>query len=159
MSLFNAIFQNLVHTKVEAHCDIPCGIYDPHLAQVAAHTVVRMVDLMEGLDKSAADYNHKFSRYVTTKEEHAELAKHEIRIIWGDFIKSMHLKSQPGLGNLVWEIMQKGSAARQNFDKASAKALLDAVLDFSEKFWMLKGKTPRRVMSNFPSGGEIVLPE
>jgi nickel superoxide dismutase len=71
--------------KAYAHCDIPCGIYDPHLAQVSAFTVLRMASLIKQLDKNAEDYDHKFSRYVTTKEEHAEQCKHEIRIIYGDY--------------------------------------------------------------------------
>ncbi|HFQ62329.1 MAG TPA: superoxide dismutase, Ni, partial [Epsilonproteobacteria bacterium] len=33
-------------SEVKAHCDVPCGIYDPIVAQIAALSVVRMVDLM-----------------------------------------------------------------------------------------------------------------
>ncbi|HVG36965.1 MAG TPA: superoxide dismutase [Ni], partial [Thermoplasmata archaeon] len=70
-----------------AHCDIPCGIYDPHHAQLAAHTVVRMVDLINQLEKPGAsstpeqrqEYTNKLARYIATKEQHSEIAKNEVR--------------------------------------------------------------------------------
>src|SRR6266568_4630415 len=78
----------------EAHCDIPCGIYDPHLMQVAALTVVRMNQMINDLappasmEKADRDkYMHQLVRLTHIKEEHAELVKHETRIIRGDFFK------------------------------------------------------------------------
>ena len=64
-----------------AHCDIPCGIYDPHHAQLAAHTVIRMVDLIGQLEKPGPnatgeqrqEFMNKLTRYVATKEQHAEI--------------------------------------------------------------------------------------
>jgi len=74
--------------QAQAHCDIPCGIYDPSSAQIAALTVVRMMDLMadlaKGESKNNVDFHNSMDRYITVKEEHAEKAKQEIRIIWGD---------------------------------------------------------------------------
>ena len=62
-----------------AHCDIPCGIYDPHQAQIAAHTVVRMVQLITDLgDPTDTEARNKLVRYIAVKEEHAELAKKEL---------------------------------------------------------------------------------
>src|SRR3989304_1038558 len=101
-----------------AHCDIPCGIYDPHLALVGALTVVRMNQLINDLKApeapagqmpSKADrdrYVHAVQRYTATKEEHAELVKREGRIIWGDFFKPEHLEKAPDLHNTVWYIMK-----------------------------------------------------
>ena len=145
--------------KAYAHCDIPCGIYDPHLAQVAAHTVLRMTNLIDALEKSDPDHDLKFSRYVAVKEEHGELVKHEIRIIWGDFLKPDHQNDHPELTNLVWDIMRHGSSGRQTADSGKAQALLESVLKFSEIFWKIKDKSPRRVAAPYPSGGQIVLPE
>src|SRR5512146_1250333 len=77
--------------KASAHCDIPCGIYDPHLSEVAALTVVRMIDLMSELAKDPKPqdltYANNMARYIAVKEEHAELVKREVRVIWGDYIK------------------------------------------------------------------------
>ena len=68
--------------KAEAHCDIPCGIYDPIAAKIAAQTVQKMVLRIQALDRpdgsdAAAfqDNANKVARYVTVKEEHAELCK------------------------------------------------------------------------------------
>ncbi|MFV2014845.1 MAG: superoxide dismutase, Ni [Candidatus Heimdallarchaeota archaeon] len=144
--------------KAYAHCDVPCGIYDPHLAQVSAHTVVRMVQLMNSLEKDDPDYGLKMSRYINVKEEHGELLKHEVRIIWGDFLKPDHANANPGLTELVWDIMRHGSAGRQTADMSKAQGLLEATLKFSELFWKVKGVTTKRVDDPYPSGGQMFLP-
>lgn len=147
---------------VHAHCDIPCGIYDPHLAQVAAHTVVRMVDLIHELDDkddmSETDKQVNFSRYVAVKEEHGELCKHEVRIIWGDYFKEEHAKEFPELHGLVWKIMKLGGKARQTADKKVAQELLEAVNRFAEIFWKTKGKDAKAGTAAYPTDKPIVVP-
>ena len=84
--LFEALDRKLGFETADAHCDVPCGIYDPIVAQIAALTVVRMIDLATDLESKgpAHDfaYHNTFNRYVMNKEEHAEKAKAEIRVIW-----------------------------------------------------------------------------
>ncbi len=152
--------------EASAHCDIPCGIYDPHLAQVAALTVVRMNQLIEGLEapggggppsKQDRDkYVNSLARYIATKEEHAELVKREVRIIRGDFFKADN--SQANIDELVDGIMKTASAARQNVDKAAAEKLLNQVNQFAEAFWKAKGVETKKVSSNQAAGGEYVVP-
>ena len=153
--------------EASAHCDIPCGIYDPHLAQVAALTVVRMNQLIEGLEapgggggpptkEDRVKFLNSLTRYIATKEEHAELVKHEVRIIRGDFFKPDN--SPANIGELVDGIMKTASAARQNVDKAAAEKLLDLVNQFAEAFWKAKGVQTKKVSSNQAVGGEFVLP-
>ncbi len=153
--------------EVHAHCDIPCGIYDPHLAQVAALTVVRMNQLIEALEapgggggppsKQDRDkYVNALSRYITVKEEHGELVKHEVRIIRGDFFKPDN--SPANIDELVDGIMKTASAARQNVDKAAAEKLLAQVNEFAEAFWKAKGVQTQKVSSNQAAGGEYVVP-
>jgi len=138
-----------------AHCDIPCGIYDPHLAQVAAHTVIRMVNLINEVKDVDP---HKFSRCITTKEEHAELVKHEIRVIWGDFIKPDHVSKFPEIPDLVIKIMTLGSKARQSVNLEAAEELLATVQKFAEIFWKLKGLEPVKVNAPYAgAGSQIVL--
>ena len=152
--------------KVHAHCDIPCGIYDPHLAQIAAHTVIRMNQLIgdlsaPGPDASAeerAKYANSFSRYITVKEEHAELAKHEVRIIWGDYFKPEHLAGHAQLHDVVWNIMKLGSKCRQNVDMQAAQDLLSEVQKFAEAFWDTKGAKTVKQPSRQAVGGETVYP-
>ena len=82
--VFEALDKRFHFERARAHCDIPCGIYDPSTAQIAALTVVRMVDLMADLEAKGGEkdraYTNSMGRYVAVKEEHAEKAKHEIRI-------------------------------------------------------------------------------
>ncbi|MCI0889386.1 MAG: superoxide dismutase, Ni [Chloroflexi bacterium] len=152
--------------KVSAHCDIPCGIYDPGLAQIAAQTVVRMHQLIEGLERPGPDadaatfnaYANSMSRYIATKEEHAELCKQEVRIIWADYFKPEHLEDHPELHTKVWDILKLGSKVRQTVDAAAADDLLAAVQQFAEAFWATKGVATRRGPSNQAVGGESVLP-
>jgi nickel superoxide dismutase len=148
---------------VDAHCDVPCGIYDPHQAQIGALTVIRMVDLIESMVKEhgqgdTAEFINSMARYIAVKEEHAELTKHEIRVIWGDFIKEAHLEEYPQLNGLVHKIMSLGSKARQTVDRETAVALLEAVNEFAEIFWQIKGKETKRVKAPYAPAEEVVYP-
>jgi len=92
-------------TKAHAHCDIPCGIYDPIAAKIAAQTVQKMVLRIQALEPvgpggepaARQDYVNKIARYVTVKEEHAEIVKKELRILWADFFNPTHLEANPDL--------------------------------------------------------------
>lgn len=148
---------------VDAHCDIPCGIYDPHQAQIGALTVIRMVDLInkeaeEHGTKATAEFINSITRDIAVKEEHAELTKHEIRVIWGDFIKEQHLEQYPQLHGLVHKIMQLASKARQTVDRGTAEDLLEAVNEFAEIFWKIKGKETKRVKAPYSVTDEMVVP-
>ncbi len=152
--------------KVHAHCDIPCGIYDPHLAQIAAHTVVRMNQLIGDLTPPDANaskeerdkYANSMSRYITVKEEHAELAKHEVRIIWGDYFKPEMLEKHADLHSVVWNIMKLGSKCRQEVNMQAAQDLLAEVQKFAEAFWDTKGASTVKQPSRQAVGGETVYP-
>lgn len=148
---------------IEAHCDIPCGIYDPHQALIGALTVIRMVDLINQQVKDHesienAEFHNSMTRYIAVKEEHAELTKHEIRVIWGDFIKSKHVEDYPQLHELVHKIMVLGSKSRQTVDRETAVALLEAVNEFAVIFWKIKGIKSQRVKAPYSVTDEIVLP-
>lgn len=142
-----------------AHCDIPCGIYDPHLAQLAAHTVIRMTNMLLDLEKEANEkkFIHQLSRLMKVKEEHAELVKHEVRVIWGDYFKPEHLKDHPNLHELVFTIMKLASKTKQEINIDAANELLGKVQEFAEIFWETKGRNSTRVASPYPTGGEIVV--
>lgn len=151
----NSIFNLLPSHTAYAHCDIPCGIYDPHNAQMAAHTVIRMTSL---LGEAKGDV-HKIARLTKVKEEHAELVKHEVRIIWGDYFKEEHLKDHPNLHSLVFKIMKHASKAKQEVSLEEANELLEMTQEFAEIFWKTKGKETVRVPSNYPTEGELVIPK
>lgn len=143
---------------VHAHCDIPCGIYDPHLMQIAALTVVRMNQLIDSLGDDAAKAKANLSRYILVKEEHAELAKREARVIWGDYFKPEHLEKYPDLHQVTWDIMKLGGKNKQEINAQAAADLLAATQKFAEMFWDSKGVATKRQPSNQAVGGEIVVP-
>lgn len=147
----------------KAHCDIPCGIYDPAPAQIDALTVVRMMDLMaaleQGEEKGKLEYHNTLSRYITVKEEHAEKAKHEIRVIWGDYIKDTHLEKYPELPGIVHKIMQLGSKSRQTSDREHGLAFVDAINQFAEIFWATKNVKIKKAKAPYAPGLEMVYPD
>jgi len=151
---------------VDAHCDIPCGIYDPHEAQIAALTVLRMDQLIGELAHPApeakleerAAYVSKMSRYTAVKEQHAERVKHEVRVIWGDYFTPDHAKQFPQAHELVWKIMKQASKCRQGVAAADAQELLKLVQDFAEVFWQTKGAKTKKQPSMQKSGGDLVVP-
>lgn len=151
---------------VYAHCDIPCGIYDPHEAQIAALTVLRMDQLIAELPAVAADakpedraaYGSKLARYTGVKELHAEKVKQEVRVIWGDYFTPDHVKQYPQAHEMVWKIMKAASKARQGTSVADAQELVKSVQEFAELFWKTKGAKTQRLPSMQKSGGELVYP-
>jgi nickel superoxide dismutase len=145
--------------KAHAHCDIPCGIYDPSSAQIAALTVVRMMDLMAGLqnsdDKGKTDYHNSMTRYISVKEEHAEKAKQEIRVIWGDYFKK---DKHPNVDDLVHRIMQLGSKCRQTSEREAGLAFVEAINELAGIFWETKGVVTKRAKAPYAPSLEIVYP-
>jgi nickel superoxide dismutase len=151
---------------VHAHCDIPCGIYDPHAAQIAALGVVRMNQLIQELPKLSATstpaeretYVHQISRYAKVKEEQAEICKHEIRIIWGDYFTPDHVKQFPDIHATAWDVMKLASKSRQEAGLEHAEKLLAKVQHFAELFWQTKGVKTKKQPSNQKSKGDLVYP-
>ena len=145
-----------------AHCDIPCGIYDPHLMQVSAHTVVRMdmliADVMKSGAQSAEDRN-KLVRYINVKEQHAETVKNEVRILWGDYFKPEHAQANPDLQALVWNTLKLASKAKQSPDIKDAENLLESVQKIAEAFWKTKNVQTVRVKAFYPTERTIVYPK
>ncbi len=166
MSLLRLIDLFLKPGEVFAHCDVPCGIYDPHEAQMAAHTVLRMTSMINDLKASSSDPDFEerkriisqIARLTKVKEEHAEFIKHQIRIIWGDYFKAEHLEQYKDLHDLVFTIMKQASKARQEVNSEEAQVLLASVQKFAEIFWKTKGRKPIRVKSGYPTEGEVVVP-
>ena len=164
--LFKTLDKLMPAKEVSAHCDIPCGIYDPYYAQIAAHSVIRMVNLINEASskmnsnasmEERAVFVSKIQRYTAVKEEHAEIVKKEVRIIWGDYFKLEHLQQHPELHELVFKIMKLGSKARQEVNIDASKELLENVQKFAEIFWKTKGMSTMKVKAPSPSGGEIIV--
>jgi nickel superoxide dismutase len=125
-------------TVARAHCDIPCGIYDPHEAQIAARTVARMVELINGLDGNDFETRNKFVRCVHVKEEHAEKVTREVQVIWSDYFKPEHVERYPELHDKVWKLLKLAGRNKQSVDAEAAAQLEAAVKEFADIFWATK---------------------
>ena len=146
MRILSTLSRWLPVREAYAHCDIPCGIYDPISAKIAAQTVLKMVMRMEALDypqggsqEEYATYRNTFGRYVTVKEQHAELVKHEVDVLWHDYFKPEHLEKYPDLHTSVWETTKLASTNKQGVDLDAAKSLVESVDKIAEIFWATKG--------------------
>jgi len=130
--LFNLLDQINPAQAVYAHCDVPCGIYDPKPAQLAAETVEKMVEKIlqlpsEGTGKEILEARNSFVRMVKVKEEHAEICKREVLILWTDFFKEENLKDFPNLHDLVWKTTKLCSKNKREVNPKTAKDLRESV--------------------------------
>ena len=152
---------------VYAHCDIPCGIYDPYPAQIAAHTLVRMTGLIN--DTKASSDNapfderkkiiHQIARITHVKEEHGALVEHELGTLENDYFKEEHFTANPQLQDLIAKTVKLSVKARQEINMEAAQECLENVLKIAEIFWKTKGIESARMKAPYPSGGEIVIPK
>ncbi len=141
-----------------AHCDIPCGIYDPHNAQMAAHTVIRMTSLLGEVDrKNETKVEHDISRITHVKEEHGHLVEDELGTLKNDYFKPEHYKSYPQLKELLATGVKLSVEVRQNIDMEKAKELLETVMKIAEIFYQTKGMDFSRVKAPYPTGLDIVV--
>lgn len=123
-----------------AHCDVPCGIYDPKPAQLAAETVVKMVEKLEGVPKNnlAISDRNLIVRSITTKEVHAQKCKEELLILWTDFFKPEHLELFPDLHDKFWKATKLCSKNKQSVDMKAAQDLKTAVDEIADMFAKVK---------------------
>jgi len=135
MDLRSLIAPRLV---AHAHCDIPCGIYDPTPAKIAADTVAKMVEKIEGAPGSELADRNTFTRSVQVKEEHAQICKKELLILWTDYFKPEHLEKYPKLHETFWKAAKLCSKNKQSVDAKAAADLQAAVRELSDIFWATK---------------------
>lgn len=132
---------------VHAHCDGPCGVYDPSSARVAAEAVVSMTKKLVDLelpapgDKAATiAYNNTFSRYAAIKEEQAQITKDELLILWTDYFKPVHLEQFPDLHDTFWKATKLCSACKVEVSVQHTSELMEAVQKIHGMFWATKSR-------------------
>ncbi len=133
--LANFLVKLLPSKPIYAHCDIPCGIYDPHTAQLASQTVLKMV---QKIKESPEDDKNNLIRMIMVKEQHAELCKREILVLWTDYFKAEHLEKFPDLHTLVWKTAKLCSDNKRAVDGAKAQELIEAVDKIADIFAQTK---------------------
>ena len=151
MNLLNSLVKLLPTKPVYAHCDIPCGIYDPHQMQLAAHTIIRMTSLI-----SDAEDAHKIARITHVKEKHAGIVEEEIVTLWADYFKSEHYSEYPNLLDLINSAIKLTGKVRQEVNIEAAQELLAKTQEIAEIFWKTKKMEAIRIPSGYPTEGEIV---
>ena len=143
---------------VYAHCDIPCGVYDPTPLQIASHTVLRMTQLLGDVEKEEDGIarEHKIARLTHIKEEHGGKVEDELGTLENDYFKDEHFAAHEDLKDLLSQTVALSIKTRQGIDLAIAQELLEKVLLISEIFYKTKNVPPVRVKSLYPTGQEIV---
>ncbi len=104
-----------------AHCDLPCGVYDPAQARIEALSVKAIMEKYDGLD----DYNK--TRAIVIKEQRAELVKNHLMILWADYFKEMHLEKYPQLHDMFWKAIKQASACKSHNDVSLADKLIEMI--------------------------------
>jgi nickel superoxide dismutase len=149
--MLNKVMDTINHffpaPEVSAHCDGPCGVYDPASARIAAEAALSMtkkiLDLKppaEGDGAGLAAYSNTMSRYISIKEEQAHLAKTELLVLWTDYFKPQHLDAYPDLHNTFWQAAKLCSAVKVGVSLDDANALMAAIENIHNIFWATKNR-------------------
>ena len=145
--MFDKLFGTKDFEIAEAHCDGPCGVYDPAQARVEAESVLQLtkkiLDLKRpegGDDKANAAYANTIARFITIKETRADLAKHHLLVLWTDYFKPEHLEKYPDLHTTFWKAAKLCSACKQEVSLEHAQELMDAIKNIHEIFWATKNR-------------------
>jgi len=118
---------------VHAHCDLPCGVYDPAQARIEAESVKAIQEKYQGNEDAAFR-----ARALDIKEQRAELVKHHLWVLWTDYFKPEHLEKFPQLHELFWTATKEAGASKKSEDPAQGQKLLDAIDEIAKIFWETK---------------------
>jgi nickel superoxide dismutase len=132
---------------VDAHCDGPCGVYDPASARIAAEAVLSMTKKILALETPSSDdqkvmaaYLNTMARYIQIKEEQAHLAKTELLVLWTDYFKPQHLEQHPDLHDIFWKAAKLCSAVKVGVSLGQAEELMATIKKIHEIFWATKNR-------------------
>tara|TARA_Y100001970_G_scaffold278463_1_gene384194 strand:+ start:376 stop:840 length:465 start_codon:yes stop_codon:yes gene_type:complete len=130
-----------------AHCDGPCGVYDPASARIAGEAVLSMTKKMLDLEcpdtsnsKAMASYLNTMSRYASVKEEQAQLCKSELLVLWTDYFKPVHLEDNPNLHELFWQSAKLCSSCKTEVSIEHANELMNKIEEIHNLFWQTKNR-------------------
>ena len=118
---------------VQAHCDLPCGVYDPAQARIEAESIKGILDKYH-----ASDDDTFRQRAIQIKEERADLVKHHLWVLWTDYFKPPHLEQFPNLHDLFWNATKAAGAIKATTDPAEATKLLASIDEIARIFWKTK---------------------
>ncbi|HEV3264748.1 MAG TPA: superoxide dismutase, Ni [Acidimicrobiales bacterium] len=116
-----------------AHCDLPCGVYDPAQARIEAESVKNTMDKYN----DSSDEVFK-TRAIIIKEERADLVKHHLWVLWTDYFKPEHLEKYPQLHDLFWKATKTAGEAKKTTDAKVGESLLAQIAEIDKIFWETK---------------------
>ena len=154
--MLNRIIDQLTSTLpvADAHCDGPCGIYDPASARISGEAVRSMTNKILDLpqpdasdSEAVARYHNTLSRYVAIKEEQAELTKRELLILWTDYFKPPHVQANPDIHDIFWKAAKLCSACKVEVSRQHADELMDAIKNIHDIFWATKNRQVEWVLA------------
>jgi nickel superoxide dismutase len=132
-------------TTALAHCDLPCGVYDPEQARIEAESCYKIIE------KYAANEDPTFrARAIGIKEHQAELVKHHLDVLWHDYFKPEHLEKVPNLHEMFWNANKQVSKVKASTDLADARTLLDMIDDI-DAAWKATGGNEKTRVAGRPS--------
>lgn len=117
---------------VYAHCDLPCGVYDPAQARIEAQSVLAIQEKYSGLDS-----DNKV-RALFIKEQRAEMVKHHLWVLWTDYFKPEHLEKYPDLHEKFWKATKQAGECKHHVEPAEGKKLLELIDEIADIFWKTK---------------------
>jgi nickel superoxide dismutase len=122
-------------TVVHAHCDLPCGVYDPAQARIEAESVKAICEKYQ--DNTDEVFR---SRALFIKEQRADLVKHHLWVLWTDYFKPPHFEKYPELHQLFNEATKLAGAAagKGSVDPKEVQPLLDKIAEIDKIFWETK---------------------
>jgi len=135
---------------VSAHCDGPCGVYDPASARIAAEAVLSMTRKLADFDAGgdSPGQANTYPRYVAIKEEQAQLVKDELAVLWSDYFKPEHLDQHPDLHTVFWNAIKAASACKVDVSVDAAVDLLTQIEAIHNIFWQTKGRDVPWILAN-----------
>ncbi len=116
-----------------AHCDLPCGVYDPAQARIEADSVKALQQKFQDSDDPVFR-----QRAVLIKEQRADLVKHHLWVLWTDYFKPNHLEAYPDLHDRFWTATKLAGDSKRSVDPAQGQQLLDAIAEIDRIFWETK---------------------
>ena len=144
IAMFNpiaALATRLPADEVSAHCDGPCGVYDPASARIAAEAVLSMTKkLVDAGPATTLEAQNTQSRYIAIKEHEAQVAKDQLLVLWTDYFKPPHLEANPDLHTTFWNAAKLCSEAKVHVSVEVAEKLMAAVEEIHNIFWASKGR-------------------
>ncbi len=118
---------------VHAHCDYPCGVYDPAQARIEAESVKALQEKY-----GQAEDDDSRDRALVIKEERADLVKHHLWILWTDYFKPQHLEKYPQLHEVFWKATKAAGDSKRSVDPNQGQQLLDLIAEIDKIFWETK---------------------